>query len=95
MRLWQPIRARVLNRHSHDAAYAAIVVAGSYEEAGDQGRSPVEAGGVLLHEGFEAHLDRVSKTGAVVLSFPLKSEHPFSRERQNSPQLQKQVGDNL
>jgi hypothetical protein len=32
--MWQPIRAPVLDLHSHDPAYAAVVVAGNYEEAG-------------------------------------------------------------
>jgi len=77
MRVWQPIRALVLDRHSHDAAYAAIVVAGSYEEAGDQGRFRVEAGGVLLHDRFEAHLDRFSRAGAVVLNLPLPTGLSF------------------
>jgi AraC-like DNA-binding protein len=77
MRVWQPIRALTLDRHSHDAAYAAVVVAGSYEEAGDQGRFQVEAGGVLLHDRFEAHLDRFSKAGAVVLNLPLPTGYSF------------------
>ena len=77
MRILQPIRALVLDRHSHDAAYAAVVVAGSYEEAGDQGRFRVEAGGVLLHDRFEAHLDRFSRAGAIVLNLPLPTGLSF------------------
>ncbi|MGA2458458.1 MAG: AraC family transcriptional regulator [Terriglobales bacterium] len=77
MRMWQPIRTLVLDRHSHNAAYAAVVVAGSYEEAGDQGRFRVEAGDVLLHDRFEAHIDRFSKAGAVVLNLPLLTGDSF------------------
>lgn len=78
MRIWQPIRAFVLDRHSHDAAYAAVVVAGSYEEAGDQGRFKVEAGDVLLHDRFESHIDRFSSAGALVLNLRLTDGHSFS-----------------
>jgi AraC-like DNA-binding protein len=77
MRIWEHINAPVLDRHSHDAAYAAVVVAGGFEEAGDQGRFRVEAGGVLLHDRFEAHLDRFSSAGATVLALPLTSGHAF------------------
>lgn len=77
MRIWQRIHALVLDRHSHDAAYAAVVVAGSYEEAGDQGRFRVEAGGVLFHDRFEAHLDRFSRAGAVILNLPLATGCAF------------------
>jgi len=77
MRMRQLIRALVLDRHSHDAAYAAVVVAGNYEEAGDHGRFRVEAGGVLLHDRFEANIDRFSRAGAVVLNLPLPAGHSF------------------
>jgi AraC-like DNA-binding protein len=71
VRLWQIIRSSSLGRHSHDEAYAAVVIAGGYEEAGDQGRFWVEAGDVILHDRFEAHLDRFPGSGAVVLNLPL------------------------
>jgi AraC-like DNA-binding protein len=75
--MWQTIRDSVLGRHSHDEAYAAVVLAGSYEEAGDRGRFKVEAGDVILHDRFEAHLDRFSGSGAVVLNLGLHSGHSF------------------
>jgi len=77
MRTFQSIRSLILDRHSHDAAYAAVVVAGNYEEAGDHGRFRVEAGGVVLHDRFEAHIDRFSRAGAVVLNLPLPTGHSF------------------
>jgi AraC-like DNA-binding protein len=71
MRMWQSIRASALGRHLHEEAYAALVLSGGYEEAGDHGRFLVKAGNVVFHEQFEAHLDRFSETGAVVLNFRL------------------------
>jgi AraC-like DNA-binding protein len=72
MRMWQTIRADTLDWHSHDAAYAALVLAGSYEEAGDHGRFQVEAGDVLCHDRFEGHVDRFPASNAVVLNLPLQ-----------------------
>jgi AraC-like DNA-binding protein len=71
MRMWQTIRASVLARHVHEEAYAAVVLSGGYEEAGDHGRFRVEAGNVIFHEEFEGHLDRFSASGAVVLNVRL------------------------
>lgn len=69
--MWQTIRASVLGRHAHRRAYAALVLSGGYEEAGDHGRFRVTAGDVIFHEQFEAHLDRFSEAGAVVLNLVL------------------------
>jgi AraC-like DNA-binding protein len=71
MRMWQTIRASALSRHVHEKAYAALVLSGGYEEAGDHGRFQAKAGDVVFHEQFEAHLDRFSETGAVVLNLQL------------------------
>ena len=71
MRVWQTIRASSLSRHVHGRAYAALVLSGGYEEAGDYGRFQVNAGDVIFHEQFEAHLDRFSETGAAVLNLPV------------------------
>ncbi len=68
--MWQTIRSSVFNRHSHEHAYAAIVLSGGYEEAGDHGRFKVQAGDVVLHERFEAHINRFSASGATVLNLP-------------------------
>jgi AraC-like DNA-binding protein len=56
-----------LSRHLHDHAFAAVVLAGSYVEAGDTGRHWMEAGDVLLHRAWESHLDRFGRRGAEVL----------------------------
>lgn len=71
--MWQTIRASSLGRHAHEEAYAALVLSGGYEEAGDHGRYRVKAGDVLFHGQFEAHLDRFSEAGAVVLNLRLSS----------------------
>src|ERR1017187_6410827 len=78
MRMWQTIRASVLGRHVHEKAYAALVLSGGYEEAGDHGRFRVKAGDVIFHEPFEAHLDRFSETGAVVLNRRLPFERSYA-----------------
>ena len=77
MRTWQTIRRSALLRHIHQESYAALVLSGSYEEAGDQGRFHVEAGDVVLHDCFEAHMDRFSPSGARVLNLRLSSKHSF------------------
>jgi AraC-like DNA-binding protein len=77
MRVWQTIRTPIIGRHVHKRAYAALVLSGCYEEAGDSGRHRVQAGDVVLHQAFEAHLDRVSTSGAVVLNVPLPAQCAF------------------
>jgi AraC-like DNA-binding protein len=77
MRPWQTIRTPLIARHVHKCAYAALVLSGCYEEAGDSGRHRVRAGDVVLHEAFEAHLDRIPRTGAVVLNVALPAQHAF------------------
>ena len=69
--MWQTIRASALGRHVHEEAYAALVLSGGYEEAGDHGRFQVKAGDVIFHGQFEAHLDRFPEAGAVVLNLRL------------------------
>ena len=69
--MWQTIRASALGRHVHERAYAALVLSGGYEEAGDHGRFRVKASDVIFHEQFEAHLDRFCETGVVVLNLRL------------------------
>jgi AraC-like DNA-binding protein len=58
-------------RHRHEHAYAAIVLAGSYEESGSGGRHRVGPADVLLHGAFDAHLDRIGGGGAVILNLAL------------------------
>jgi AraC-like DNA-binding protein len=55
-------------RHHHEWAYAAVVLAGSYEECGSHGRFRVGPGDVLLHARFDARLDRFSHKGARILN---------------------------
>lgn len=76
--MWQTIRASALGRHGHEKAYAALVLSGGYEEAGDHGRFRVKAGDVIFHEQFEAHLNRFSETGAVVLNLRLPVGCPYT-----------------
>ena len=68
---WDPHTC--IPRHRHDHAYAALVLAGSYEECGSRGRFRVGAGDVLLHDPFDAHLDRFTASGAQILNLPLES----------------------
>jgi AraC-like DNA-binding protein len=66
-----------LGHHTHRETYAAVVLSGGYEEAGDYGRFQVQAGDVILHERFEAHLDRFPASGAVVLNLRLPVDRSF------------------
>jgi AraC-like DNA-binding protein len=61
----------VLPRHCHREPFAAVVLAGGYDEAGDTGRHRVRAGEVIFHRAFESHLDRFHGPGAEVLVIPL------------------------
>jgi len=60
-----------LPRHRHVGAYAAVVLAGDFVEAGDRGRYRLCAGTVAFHSAFEAHQDDFGRAGAVVLDLPL------------------------
>src|SRR5579863_1922361 len=60
-------------RHRHRRAYAALVLAGSYEESGSRGRFRVRAGDVLLHDAFDAHLDRFESSGARIFSLEIEA----------------------
>lgn len=66
-----------LPRHCHREAFAAIVLGGGYVEAGDRGRLRVRPGDVVLHSGFESHLDQFAQTGAdvLVLPFDVRARH--------------------
>jgi AraC-like DNA-binding protein len=77
MRVWQTIPPPLIGRHVHRRAYAALVLSGCYEEAGDSGRDRVQAGNVVLHDAFEAHLDRIPMSGAAVLNVPLPAQYAF------------------
>jgi AraC-like DNA-binding protein len=62
-----------LPRHVHDRAYAALVLAGSYEESGSRGRFRVGPGDVLLHDAFDAHLNRFQRGGARIFSLAMEA----------------------
>jgi AraC-like DNA-binding protein len=63
-------------RHRHRHAYAAIVLAGGYEEAGDSGRWRVAPGQVLIHAALEAHQDQVGPRGCVLVNLPMPEDAP-------------------
>ena len=73
----QTIRASAMGWHIHRDAYAAVVLAGSYEEAGDNGRFKVQAGDVVFHDHFDGHLNRFPRSGAVVLNLSLNASDSF------------------
>lgn len=79
--LLQAVAPGVLPRHRHEIGYAAVVLDGAYEEAGDNGRRRLCAGDVVAHGPWEAHLNRTAKGGARVLNLPLPPEglQPFGR----------------
>lgn len=58
-------------RHRHRQAYVALVLAGSYVEAGDCGRFRVEAGRAVIHGPYESHQDEFFGSGAKVLNLPV------------------------
>jgi AraC-like DNA-binding protein len=60
-------------RHRHERAYAAVILAGSYEESGSRGRFRVCPGDVLLHDAFDAHLDRFQGSGARIFSLEIET----------------------
>ncbi|MEO5867997.1 MAG: helix-turn-helix transcriptional regulator [Sphingomonas sp.] len=64
--------------HQHNGAYAAIILDGGYEEAGDEGRYQVTAGDVIVHPPFSAHIDRVNVKGATVVNVPLSARAALS-----------------
>jgi AraC-like DNA-binding protein len=70
---------RTFARHHHLSAYAALLVEGSCEEAGDRGRYAARPGDVLAHRPLEAHRDRIGPKGALFMNVRLESplEHSF------------------
>lgn len=59
-----------LPRHRHVEGYVALVLAGGYEEAGDDGRLAARPGMVVVHDRWAAHQDRFGTGGARVLNLP-------------------------
>jgi len=77
----QTVQPGCLPRHRHAEGYVAVVLAGAYEEAGDTGRRRVGPGDVVVHQPWEAHLNRTPGAGAQVLNLPLAARGlaPFGR----------------
>jgi AraC-like DNA-binding protein len=71
------LAAAEIRRHYHPRPYATLVLEGSYEEAGDQGRYRVESGDLLLHPAFSAHRDLIGAQRTYVLDIDL----PFDGRR--------------
>jgi AraC-like DNA-binding protein len=59
-----------LPRHRHVHGYVALVLAGGYEEAGDDGRLAARPGTVVIHDRWAAHQDHFGAGGARVLNLP-------------------------
>jgi AraC-like DNA-binding protein len=77
-----------LARHRHREPFAAVVLSGGYEEAGDTGRHRVRAGDVVLHRAFESHNDAFDRAGARVLVMPPPAAWAsVSRGRVDDPDL--------
>lgn len=56
-----------LPRHRHIDAYATVVLAGSFEEAGYSGRLRATAGDVLIHAALDSHANRMVSAGVTLL----------------------------
>jgi AraC-like DNA-binding protein len=68
-----------LDRHVHASAYAAIVVDGGYEEAGNAGRRRVTQGHVVLHDAFDSHCNRSFRKGSRVFNLPLTRQYAICK----------------
>ncbi len=65
-------------RHRHPQAYAAVILSGGYEESGTNGRYRVQAGQVLLHRPFDAHVNRFRPGGTRILNIALGTSPRFA-----------------
>ncbi len=79
---WDPNQS--IPYHRHDRAYVAVVLTGGYEECGSRGRFRVEPGDVLLHDAFDAHLNRFGRAGARLLNL-VTGRHRFTLGRVRDP----------
>ncbi len=61
-------------RHRHDAAYAAIVLDGAYDEVSADGAVRVLNGDIVLHPSFHEHGNTFTNSGAVVLNIVLPAQ---------------------
>jgi AraC-like DNA-binding protein len=81
----QHVSSECIPRHVHDVAFATVVLAGGYVEAGDNGRCRAEPGDVLFHRPYDYHLNLVGCRGARVIVIPHDSRvalsFPYGRLR--------------
>jgi AraC-like DNA-binding protein len=63
----------VFARHHHLGAYAALIVRGECDEAGDRGRYRVGLCDVLVHRAFDGHRNSIGTAGATIVNIPLRS----------------------
>lgn len=59
-----------LPRHRHAEGYIALVLGGSYEEAGDEGRFVAHPATAVVHDPWTSHMDRFGCRGAHILNLP-------------------------
>lgn len=70
-----------LDRHRHAVPHLALVLAGGYEESGDDGRWRVEPGDIIAHAPFGGHANRIDKHTRV-LRLPVPARPiPWRRAR--------------
>lgn len=75
-------------RHRHSEAYASVVLAGSFTEAGFAGRAEVRPGDVLFHGRFDCHANSSSGSGTVqILCLPWMDEWVEGHFRTTDPDL--------
>lgn len=61
-------------RHQHAAAYATVLLHGSFEQSSYAGRMRVRAGDVLIQPTLDCHADRMLSAGLTVLRLPWPRE---------------------
>lgn len=62
-----------MGMHRHAKSYAAVVLDGSYEEHGPDGRFRCEVGSLIVHPPWHQHGDEFGRGGAVILNLPVQS----------------------
>lgn len=71
-----PVRQRLtastaIPRHTHAQAYAAVILSGGYEEAGEFGRRRLGPGDVAIHPVFSSHMNGVGGREVVLVNLPV------------------------
>ena len=60
-----------MHAHRHRKGHAALVLEGSYEERSVDGKFDCRANTLIVYPPWHLHEDNISKSGAVVLNFPI------------------------